>query len=227
MNTQDTVHRKSAAELRIRRVMDALEENNMQAYYAPTCADAVKIAKELLQPGDVISCGGSVTLDETGVMDLMRCGDYEFLDRTAAKTPEEREKLYREVFSSDVFLTGTNAVTEHGELYNVDGNGNRVSAMIFGPKSVIVVAGVNKIVPDLSAAVQRVKAVAAPQNAKRLGCQTPCAKTGQCLALQQGKTGLCSGCSAPQRICSSYTVLGWQQQKGRIKVILCGEELGY
>ena len=121
MNTQDTVHRKSAAELRTRRVMDALEKNNMQAYYAPTCADAVKIAKELLQPGDVISCGGSVTLDETGVMDLMRCGDYEFLDRTAAKTPEEREKLYREVFSSDVFLTGTNAVTEHGELYNVDG----------------------------------------------------------------------------------------------------------
>ena len=92
MNTQDTVHRKSAAELRIRRVMDALEKNNMQAYYAPTCAEAVKIAKELLQPGDVISCGGSVTLDETGVMDLMRCGDYEFLDRTAAKTPEEREK---------------------------------------------------------------------------------------------------------------------------------------
>ena len=92
MNTQDTVHRKSAAELRIRRVMDALEKNNMQAYYAPTCADAVKIAKELLQPGDVISCGGSVTLDETGVMDLMRCGDYEFLDSTAEKTTEEREK---------------------------------------------------------------------------------------------------------------------------------------
>ena len=140
MNIQDTVHRKSAAELRIRRVMDALEKNNMQAYYAPTCADAVKIAKELLQPGDVISCGGSVTLDETGVMDLMRCGDYEFLDRTTAKTPEEREKLYREVFSSDVFLTGTNAVTEHGELYNVDGNGNRVAAMLFGPKKVLVFA---------------------------------------------------------------------------------------
>ena len=94
MNTQDTVHRKSAAELRIRRVMDALEKNNMQAYYAPTCADAVKIAKELLQPGDVISCGGSVTLDETGVMDLMRCGDYEFLDRTAAKTPEELSLIH-------------------------------------------------------------------------------------------------------------------------------------
>lgn len=145
MNTQDTVHRKSAAELRIRRVMDALEKNNMQAYYAPTCADAVKIAKELLQPGDVISCGGSVTLDETGVMDLMRCGDYEFLDRTTAKTPEEREKLYREVFFSDVFLTGTNAVTEHGELYNVDGNGNRVAAMLFGPKRCWFLRGATRL----------------------------------------------------------------------------------
>ena len=135
--------------------------------------------------------------------------------------------VMRQSFLADVFICSANAITQQGELYNVDGNGNRVSAMIFGPKSVIVVAGVNKIVPDLSAAVQRVKAIAAPQNAKRLGCQTPCAKTGQCLALQQGKTGLCSGCSAPQRICSSYTVLGWQQQKGRIKVILCGEELGY
>lgn len=163
MNTQDTVHRKSAAELRIRRVMDALEKNNMQAYYAPTCADAVKIAKELLQPGNVISCGGSVTLDETGVMDLMRCGDYEFLDRTTAKTPEEREKLYREVFSSDVFLTGTNAVTEHGELYNVDGNGNRVAAMLFGPKKVLVFAGCNKIVRNIDDAAKRVKSCATPE----------------------------------------------------------------
>ena len=193
MNTQDTVHRKSAAELRIRRVMDALEKNNMQAYYAPTCADAVKIAKELLQPGDVISCGGSVTLDETGVMDLMRCGDYEFLDRTTAKTPEEREKLYREVFSSDVFLTGTNAVTEHGELYNVDGNGNRV------------------------------KSCATPANAMRLNLDTPCTH-GAC----PGTDGeLCAGCCSENRICAMYTVLARQRVKGRIHVILIGEEVGY
>ena len=208
MNTQDTVHRKSAAELRIRRVMDALEKNNMQAYYAPTCADAVKIAKELLQPGDVISCGGSVTLDETGVMDLMRCGDYEFLDRTAAKTPEEREKLYREVFSSDVFLTGTNAVTEHGELYNVDGNGNRVAAMLFGPKKVLVFAGCNKIVRDIDDAAKRVKSCATPANA--------------------GTDGeLCAGCRSENRICAMYTVLARQRVKGRIHVILIGEEVGY
>lgn len=223
MNTQDTVHRKSAAELRIRRVMDALEKNNMQAYYAPTCADAVKIAKELLQPGDVISCGGSVTLDETGVMDLMRCGDYEFLDRTAAKTPEEREKLYREVVSSDVFLTGTNAVTEHGELYNVDGNGNRVAAMLFGPKKVLVFAGCNKIVRDIDDAAKRVKSCATPANAMRLNLDTPCTH-GAC----PGTDGeLCAGCCSENRICAMYTVLARQRVKGRIHVILIGEEVGY
>ena len=207
MNTQDTVHRKSAAELRIRRVMDALEKNNMQAYYAPTCADAVKIAKELLQPGDVISCGG----------------DYEFLDRTAVKTPEEREKLYREVFSSDVFLTGTNAVTEHGELYNVDGNGNRVAAMLFGPKKVLVFAGCNKIVRDIDDAAKRVKSCATPANAMRLNLDTPCTH-GAC----PGTDGeLCAGCRSENRICAMYTVLARQRVKGRIHVILIGEEVGY
>lgn len=182
-----------------------------------------KIAKELLQPGDVISCGGSVTLDETGVMDLMRCGNYEFLDRTTAKTPEEREKLYREVFSSDVFLTGTNAVTEHGELYNVDGNGNRVAAMLFGPKKVLVFAGCNKIVRDIDDAAKRVKSCATPANAMRLNLDTPCTH-GAC----PGTDGeLCAGCRSENRICAMYTVLARQRVKGRIHVILIGEEVGY
>ena len=215
MNTQDTVHRKSAAELRIRRVMDALEKNNMQAYYAPTCADAVKIAKELLQPGDVISCGGSVTLDETGVMDLMRCGDYEFLDRTAAKTPEEREKLYREVFSSDMFLTGTNAVTEHGELYNVDGNGNRVAALCFGPRRVIVVAGMNKVVGTLDDAIARARHIAAPANLQRFDVKTPCSTTG-----------CCADCVSPQCSCAQIVVTRFSMNPNRIKVVLVGENLG-
>ena len=216
MNIQDTVHRKSAAELRIRRVMDALEKNNMQAYYAPTCADAVKIAKELLQPGDVISCGGSVTLDETGVMDLMRCGDYEFLDRTTAETPEEREKLYREVFSSDVFLTGTNAVTEHGELYNVDGNGNRVAALIFGPAQVIIVCGMNKVATDTDAAIARVRNIASPPNCNRLNRKTPCATTG-----------VCADCLSPECICNHTVITRRCGTPHRIKVLLVGEELGY
>ena len=176
MNTQDTVHRKSAAELRIRRVMDALEKNNMQAYYAPTCADAVKIAKELLQPGDVISCGGSVTLNETGVM-----------------------------------------------LYNVDGNGNRVAAMLFGPKKVLVFAGCNKIVRDIDDAAKRVKSCATPANAMRLNLDTPCTH-GAC----PGTDGeLCAGCRSENRICAMYTVLARQRVKGRIHVILIGEEVGY
>ena len=173
MNTQDTVHRKSAAELRIRRVMDALEKNNMQAYYASTCADAVKIAKELLQPGDVISCGG--------------------------------------------------AVTEHGELYNVDGNGNRVAAMLFGPKKVLVFAGCNKIVRDIDDAAKRVKSCATPANAMRLNLDTPCTH-GAC----PGTDGeLCAGCRSENRICAMYTVLARQRVKGRIHVILIGEEVGY
>lgn len=169
----------------------------------PRVRDAVKIAKELLQPGDVISCGGSVTLDETGVMDLMRCGDYEFLDRTAAKTPEEREKLYREVFSSDVFLTGTNAVTEHGELYNVDGNGNRVAAMLFGPKKVLIFAGCNKIVRDIDDAAKRVKSCATPANAMRLNLDTPCTH-GTCPA----RTASCARAAA-RKIASARCTRFW------------------
>lgn len=212
----------------ITATLAALAENNMQPYYCATKAEALAQVKALLKPGQSIGLGGSQSLKQTGVLELVARPEYRLQNRYApGLTRAQALDVMRQSFLADVFICSANAITQQGELYNVDGNGNRVSAMIFGPKSVIVVAGVNKIVPDLSAAVQRVKAVAAPQNAKRLGCQTPCAKTGQCLALQQGKTGLCSGCSAPQRICSSYTVLGWQQQKGRIKVILCGEELGY
>lgn len=223
MNTKDTAHRKTAAELRIRRTMDALEKNNMCAYYAETCEDAVKIAKDLLSAGDIISCGGSVTLDETGVKDLMRSGEYEFLDRDDAKTPEAREELYRKVFSADAFLTSTNAVTEHGELYNVDGNGNRVAAMLFGPKKVLVFAGYNKIVRDIEDAAKRVKSCATPANALRLGLSTPCTH-GAC----PGTDGaLCDGCRSENRICAMYTVLARQRTKGRIHVILIGEEVGY
>ena len=138
-------------------------------------------------------------------------------------TPEEREKLYREVFSSDVFLTGTNAVTEHGELYNVDGNGNRVAAMLFGPKKVLVFAGCNKIVRDIDDAAKRVKSCATPANAMRLNLDTPCTH-GAC----PGTDGeLCAGCRSENRICAMYTVLARQRVKGRIHVILIGEEVGY
>ena len=185
-------------ELRIRRTMAALEKNNMSAYYAPESADAVRIVEELLGEGDVISCGGSVTLDASGVKALMRSGKYDFLDRDAVETDAERQAIYRRTFSADAFLTSSNAITERGELFNIDGGGNRVAAMLFGPKKVIVVAGCNKIVRDLNAAKLYVKAVSVPANALRLHIDTPCTH-----AACPGTDGdLCGGCASENRLCA-------------------------
>ena len=205
-------------EERIKRTMEQLKKNRMEAYYAPTKEEARQIALGLLHEGDVISCGGSMSIAECGLLEAVRqSGQYRFLDRARPGiTPEEIEKLYRDTFFCDVYLASSNAVTEQGELFNVDGNSNRVAAMLYGPKSVIVVAGYNKIVPDIDAAVQRVKKVAAPINAVRLHCETPCAKVGECM-----------NCHSEGRICCNYVVSAQQRHKNRIKVVLVGEELGF
>ena len=223
MDNRDMPRRREALALRARRTMAALEKNNMRAYFAPTSADAVRLVEGLLQPGDTISCGGSVTLDASGVKDLMRSGRYNFLDREAVETDAERQAIYRQTFSADAFLTSANAVTERGELFNIDGGGNRVAAMLFGPKKVIVVAGWNKIVRDLEAAQQYVRAVSVPANALRLHIDTPCTH-GACPGTDGG---LCAGCSAETRLCAQYTVMARQRTVGRVHVILVGEELGY
>lgn len=223
MDKKDMPRRREAMELRIRRTMAALEKNNMSAYYAPESADAVRIVEELLGEGDVISCGGSVTLDASGVKALMRSGKYDFLDRDAVETDAERQAIYRRTFSVDAFLTSSNAITERGELFNIDGGGNRVAAMLFGPKKVIVVAGCNKIVRDLNAAKLYVKAVSVPANALRLHIDTPCTH-----AACPGTDGdLCGGCASENRLCAQYTIMARQRVKGRVHVILVGEELGY
>ena len=223
MDKKDMPRRMEAMELRIRRTMDALEKNNMNAYYAPASADAVRIVETLLQEGDTISCGGSVTLDASGVKALMRSGRYRFLDREAVQTDAERQEIYRKTFSADAFLTSSNAITECGELYNIDGGGNRVAAMLFGPKKVIVVAGYNKIMRDLDAAQAYVKGITTPANALRLHIDTPCTH-----AACPGTDGnMCSGCRSENRICSLYTVMARQRVKGRVHVILIGEEIGY
>ena len=139
-----------------------------------------------------------------------------YLDRSAGKDREEVEEIMRKAFVSDTFLASANAITENGELYNVDGNGNRVSAMIFGPKQVIIVAGLNKIVTDLHAAVERLETVASPANCVRLGRNTPCAKTGRC-----------GHCLSPDRICNDYVIMAHQRDKDRIKVIFIADEFGY
>ena len=223
MDRKDMPRRAEAMELKIRRTMTALEKNNMHAYYAPDSADAVKIVESLLKEGDTISCGGSVTLDATGIKALMRSGKYNFLDREAVATDAERQAIYRKTFSADAFLTSSNAITENGELYNIDGGGNRVAAMLFGPEKVIVVAGYNKIVRDLEAAAVYVKSLTTPANALRLHLDTPCTH-----AACPGTDGdMCAGCRSENRICSLYTVMAYQRNKNRVHVVLVGEEVGY
>ena len=223
MDKKDMPRRTEAMELKIRRTMAALEKNNMHAYYAPSSADAVNIVESLLKEGDTISCGGSVTLDATGVKALMRSGKYIFLDREAVATDAERQAIYRKTFSADAFLTCSNAITENGELYNIDGGGNRVAAMLFGPEKVIVVAGYNKIVRDLEAAAVYVKSLTTPANALRLHLDTPCTH-----AACPGTDGdMCAGCRSENRICSLYTVMAYQRNKNRVHVVLVGEEVGY
>lgn len=223
MDKKDMPRRAEAMELKIRRTMAALEKNNMHAYFAPTSADAVKVVASLLKEGDTISCGGSVTLDATGVKALMRSGKYNFLDREAVSTDAERQDIYRKTFSADAFLTSSNAITENGELYNIDGGGNRVAAMLFGPEKVIVVAGYNKIVRDLDAAAVYVKSLTTPANALRLHLDTPCTH-GAC----PGTNGdMCAGCRSENRICSLYTVMAYQRNGNRVHVVLVGEEVGY
>lgn len=202
---------------RMERTAQALRKNNMEAYIVETAAEVAPLVKSLLKPGDTVSVGGSVSLNECGILPLLRSGEYEFLDRYAPDLgPEGVEEVFRKSFFADAYLSSSNAVTEAGELYNVDGNANRVAALTFGPKSVILVVGCNKLVRDLEEAQRRVKEVAAPANCHRLGCKTPCAVTGQC-----------GDCQGDGRICCTTVIHQRQRVKGRIKVILVGQPLGY
>lgn len=204
-------------ENKIQRAIKALEENNMNGYLVNSKDELINKIKDLVKEGSKVCCGGSMTLFETGVIDHLRSGRYDFLDRyKEGLTRDEIISIYKAAFSADVFFTSSNAVTLEGELYNVDGNGNRVAAMLYGPEKVIVVCGVNKIVEDLDAAINRVRECAAPINAKRLNRNTPCAKVGTCM-----------NCSSNERICNEYTLIRKQGNKDRIHVIFINEELGY
>lgn len=213
---------------RIEKTMENLKKNKMQPYYCETKEEACELVRTLINKGDVISSGGSVTLKQTGVYDVITSSDYNYLDRSAEGiTREQIEEVYRKTFCADAFFTSTNAVTENGELYNVDGNSNRVAAILYGPKSVIVVCGYNKIVKNIDEAVKRVKTCAAPPNTVRLSCDTYCAKTGHCVSLEQENSELCHGCHSDQRICCNFVICAQQRHLNRIKVIIIGEEYGY
>ncbi len=210
---------------RTEKVISALEKNNMAVFYAESKNDIVEIVKGIVQKGKTVSCGGSETLKECGVSDLLKSGYYNFLDRSAPGiTQDGIKEVYAKTFTCDAYFMSANAVTLTGELYNVDGNSNRVSAFIYGPEKVICIVGANKIVEDIPAAIRRVKQIAAPLNVKRLGLDTPCAKTGQCCKIDGG---IGSGCDSKDRVCITFTATGFQRKKDRINVIICKDSLGY
>ncbi|WP_027399008.1 lactate utilization protein [Anaerovorax odorimutans] len=204
-------------ENQISRLIKNLDKNNMQGYYVKDKEKLIEILKGFLAEGSTIGIGDSMTLFQLGIIDFLREGKFNFLDKyREGITREEKEEIYIKNFSCDTFLSSSNAITENGELFNIDGNGSRVAPMIYGPKQVIIVIGINKIVKNLEEAEKRVRRYAAPIDAKRLGKETPCTKLGYCV-----------DCSHEQRICNDFVSIRGQFIKGRIKVIIVEKELGY
>ena len=221
-------NKKTHIMTKLQECAKALSENNMEAFVAKDCQEAVEIVKTLLSDCKTVTMGGTMTIGECGITQLLKEGDYTFYDRNApGLTPDEINDIYRKAFSCDAYISGSNAITENGELYNVDGNSNRVAAMLFGSKKLIVVAGYNKVVKDLDQAIIRVKTQAAPANCVRLGIDSYCASKGSCISAQNADADMCSGCKGDARICSNYTVMARQRNKDRVKVVLVAEELGY
>ena len=206
---------------RLNRVAEALKKNHMEAYVLRTKEEVVPLVKTLVADGAKVANGGSESLAECGVMELLASGVYNFIDRTKY---EDKRLAYAEAYTADAYFCSSNAVTEKGELYNVDGNSNRISCIAYGPESVIMVVGVNKIVRDLGEAITRVKEQAAPPNSKRLSCETYCRETGVCMGVDGDMT---DGCGGEGRICCNYLISGPQRHKNRIKVILVAEPLGF
>lgn len=201
----------------VERTIAGLEKHNMQGFYVEDTVQLLEKIRELLPQNSLVAVGDSMTLVETGVIAELRSGKYQFLDKyKPGITRLEKDGIYRQTFSADVFLCSTNALTEAGELYNIDGNGSRVAAMLYGPQQVIIVAGVNKIVKDLQAAETRVRNYAAPLDAKRLNKKTPCTVLGCCV-----------DCQSEDRICNDFVVIKRQFNPERIKVILIGGSYGY
>ena len=219
-------NKKTIIEKRIMNVGEKLRRNNMEFYYAESRSDVAGIVASLLNKGDIITNGGTMTMGECGLSDLLSSPDYNYLDRSKM-TPDEVKELYIKAFSADVYVSSSNAITEDGVLYNVDGNSNRIAAIAYGPKSVIIIAGYNKIVKDLTEAEIRVKRDAAPPNCVRLDCDTFCREKGECVSLSKSNRQISDGCGVDGRICCNYLISAQQRHKGRIKVIIVGEELGY
>ncbi len=197
-------------------VAKALQKRHFEAWYFDNKEDAAEKALSLIDEGSSISWGGSNSIVEVGLKDKIQNGKYKLIDRDLAKSPAERVEIMRQALLADTFLMSANAVSEDGQLFNVDGNGNRVAALMYGPKQVIVIVGVNKIAPSPEDALVRARKVAAPTNANRFDIKTPCKVTGAC-----------GDCATTESVCAQIVHTRLCRPAGRIKVIIVGEKLGY
>lgn len=200
-------------ELLAQKVMKGLESRNMSGYYAASREEALKLALSLIPEGSVVTMGGGVSVHEIGLVDSLKNGNYNFIDRDDF---EDKRAAMLMAYDADVFLASANAITEDGVLVNIDGNSNRVSAIAQGPKKVLFIVGMNKVCSDVDGAMKRARNVAAPINAQRFNLGTPCAKTGSCM-----------NCKSPDTICCQFLITRYSRHAGRIHVILVNDTLGF
>lgn len=198
------------------KVAEALNKRYFEAYYCSDRAAALEKILELIPQDHVVSWGGAATVDELGVKEALRQRGQAVIDRDTAKDAQERQQMLKQALTCDTFLMGSNAISADGQLVNVDGTGNRVAALCFGPTQVVVVAGMNKVAGDLDGAMRRAREVAAPMNAQRFPLKTPCVANG-----------LCGDCKGPDSICAQIVTTRLCKPAGRIKVVLVGEDLGF
>jgi len=214
-----TDYKKSCHKLQAESIIKSFKKRGIEGVYYESSAEAVKAICRMIPAGSLVGLGGSETVIESGLVGALRMMDLRLLDRyKEGVSKEEVDAMRRQGLLADVFICSSNAVTADGKLVNMDGTGNRVAAMIFGPKKVIVVAGMNKVAPDLEGAIARVKNTAAPANSLRVNMETPCSKTGFCQDPH---------CHPPHRICCQLVVTEANMTPGRITVVLVNETLGY
>lgn len=198
------------------KVAEALNKRYFEAYYCSDRAAALEKILELIPQDHVVSWGGAATVDELGVKEALRQRGQAVIDRDTAKDAQERQQMLKQALTCDTFLMGSNAISADGQMVNIDGTGNRVAALCFGPTQVVVVAGMNKVAGDLDGAMRRAREVAAPMNAQRFPLKTPCVANG-----------LCGDCKGPDSICAQIVTTRLCKPAGRIKVVLVGEDLGF
>lgn len=199
-----------------KKLVAALESRNMEAYYVQTKEETVAKALELIPKGSSISMGGASSVKECGLYDALSNGEYRFYDRDKVTTPEEKEAIARQAFDTDYFLGSVNGMSEDGVFVNIDGNANRVAAYAYGPKNVLLIVGMNKVVKTAEDALSRARNEAAPVNAQRFGVDTPCSVSGSC-----------ANCRSEQCICCQILITRFSRVKGRYKIILVNDELGF